>query len=189
MPLHGETGVRALVSLFFFEYEVGGCCAGGDFDPVGDVGGDVGNVAGVKDYFFAAFDSRAAGFSGGSRVSSLHRSAGDERDSALEDDHLVGPLFVEFGVAGVDADDEQGFVGAQVVEGVEGYASWAGFGGGEEPGFALVEVGGGVDDWVGGLGAQWGCCECEEEEDATGHAGSLKGLSDCTGGDRQGINR
>ncbi len=70
---------------------------------------------------------------------------------------------MELGVAGMDSDDEKGFVGAEVVEGVECYAAWAGFGGGEEFGFALVEVGGGVDDGVGGLGEEWGCCESASE--------------------------
>ncbi len=156
--LHGEMGVHALVSLFFFEDEVGCSGAGGEFDPVGEVGGDVGDVAGVEDYFFAAFDAGAASFSGGGGVSCLHGAAGDEGESALEDDHLVGPVVVEFGVAGVDADDEEGFVGAEVVEGVEGVAAGAGFGGGEEFGFALLEVGGGVDEGVGGLGEEWGGC-------------------------------
>ena len=168
-----EMGVHALVSLLFFDDEVGGGGAGGEFDPVRNIGGDVGDVAGVEDDFFASFDAGTAGFSWGGGVSCLHRSAGDEGDGSLGDDHLVGPVVVEFGVAGVDADDEEGFVGAEVVEGVEGYAAWAGFGGDEQFGFALVEVGGVVDDGVGGLGEQWGCCECEGEEDATGHAGSF----------------
>ena len=83
---------------------------------------------------------------GGGGVSFLHGAAGDEGDGAFGDDHLVGPVLMEFGFAGVDADDEEGLVGAEVVEGVEGYAGWACFGGDEEFGFALVEVGGGVDD-------------------------------------------
>ena len=85
---------------------------------------------------------------------------------------------MELGVAGVDSDDEEGLVGAEVVEGVEGYAAWAGFGGGEEFGFALVEVGGVVDYRVGGLGEEWGSCECEGEEETAGHAGSF-GMANC----------
>src|SRR5271154_1106808 len=113
--------------LFFFDDEVGGGGAGGGLDPVGDVGGDVGDVAGVEDDFFASFYAGTACFSGGGGVSSLHSAAGDEGDGAFGDDHLIGPVVVELGVAGVDADDEEGFVGAEVVEGVEGYASRAGF--------------------------------------------------------------
>jgi hypothetical protein len=80
----------------------------------------------------------------------------------------------------VDADDEEGFVGAEVVEGVEGYASRAGFGGDEQFGFVLIEIGGGVDDGVGRLGEQWGCCECEGEEEARGMLAPL-GTANCNG--------
>ena len=41
--------------LFFFDDEVGGGGVGGELDPVGDVGSDVGDFAGVEDYFFASF--------------------------------------------------------------------------------------------------------------------------------------
>ena len=137
-------------SLFFFEDEVGGGGAGGELDPVGDAGGDVDDVSGVEDDFFSAFDAGAECLAGGGGVSSLHGAAGDEGDGALGDDDLVGPLLMAFGVAGVDADDEEGLVVAVVVDGVEGEAGWAGLGGGEEFGFALLEVGGGVDGrWIG----------------------------------------
>jgi hypothetical protein len=61
-------------------------------------------------------------------------------------------LLVEFGVPGVDANDEEGFVWAYVVEGVEGYAAGSGFCDSEEFGFAFVEVGRSVDKRSGGLG-------------------------------------
>lgn len=137
--------------LFFFDDEVGGGGAGCELDPVGDVGGDVSDVAGVEDHFFSALNAGTAGLSGSRGVSSLHGAAGNESDSSPGDDHLIRPLLMELGVAGVDADYQEGFVGAEVVEGVEGYAAWACLGGGEELGFALVEVGGGVDGWVCGL--------------------------------------
>lgn len=108
--------------LFFFNDEVGGGCAWSDFYPVRNARGDVGDVSGVKDNFFSALNARAADFSGICGVFSLHGAAGDEGEGALSDDHLVGPLLVDFGVAGVDADDEKGFIGAEVVEGLVGYA-------------------------------------------------------------------
>jgi len=138
--------------LFFFEDEVGGGGARSDFYPVGHVGGDVRDVSGVEDYFFAAFNARAAGFSGRGDVYGLHGATGDQGQGFFEDDHLVGPLLVQLGVAGVDADDEKGFIGAEVVEGVECVARRPGFCGVEQFGLALMEVGGGVDDGVGGLG-------------------------------------
>ena len=90
--------------------------SGASFDPVGDVGRDVDDVSGVEDDFFSALDAGAEGFAGGRCVIGvffLHGAAGDEGDGAFSDDHLVGPELVAFGVAGVDADDEEGFVVAE----------------------------------------------------------------------------
>lgn len=159
--------------LFFFDNEVGGGGAWGEFYPVRDARGDVGDVSSVKDDFFSALNAGAADLSGSGGVFCLHGATGDESDGALVDDHLIGPLLVKFGVAGMDTDDEEGFVGAEVVEGVKGNAGGSGLGGGEELGFALVEVGCGVDKGVGGLCEEWGCGKSEGENDATGHAGSF----------------
>jgi hypothetical protein len=119
---------------------------------VRDSCGDVSDVPSVKDDFFSALNAGAAYLPGLGVVFGLQGAAGDEREGALADDHLIGPLLVELGVAGVDADDEEGFIGAEVIEGFVGYAGGAGLGGGEQLGFALVEVGCGVDEGVGALG-------------------------------------
>src|ERR1700716_4361137 len=117
---------------------------------MGHACGDVGDVSGVEDGFFSALDAGAEGFAGGGAVGvlSLHGAAGDQGDGALFDDHLVGPELVAFGVSAVDADDEEAAVAAVVVHDVGAQAGWGGFCGGEEFGFALLHVGGGV----GGLG-------------------------------------
>ena len=141
--------------FFLFEDEVGNGGAGGDFGLMGHACGDVDDVSGVEDGFFSALDSGAEGFAGGGAVGvfSLHSATSDEGDSALLDDHLVGPELVALGVSAVDADDEEGAVAAVVVHGFGGEAGGAGFCGGEEFGFALLHVGGGVD----GLGDEgWG---------------------------------
>jgi hypothetical protein len=158
--------------FFFFEDEVGDGGAGGDLGLMGHACGDVGDVSGVKDCLFFALDAGAEGFAGSGAVGvlSLHGAAGDEGDGAFLDDHLVGPELVAFGVAAVDADDEEGAVVAVVVHDVGAEAGWGGFCGGEELGFALLEVGGGVD----GLGDEgWGGDEGEGQDDAAWHSDSL----------------
>jgi hypothetical protein len=86
------------------------------------------------------------------------------------DDHLVGPELVAFGVAAVDAHDEESAVVAVVVHDVGAEAGGGGFCGGEELGFALLHVGSGVD----GLGDEgWRGDEGEGQDDAAGHACSL----------------
>ena len=165
--------------LFFFDDKVGSGCAGGDLYPVWNVRGDVSDVSGVEDDFLSALNAGAADLSWSSDAVCLHGASGDEGDGALFDDHLVGPLLVEFSVAGVDADDEEGFAGAEVVEGVVGYAGWAGLGGGEQLGFALLQVGGGVDDGVCGLAeCGKGGGESEGKEDARFHAASFFAISE-----------
>jgi hypothetical protein len=73
-------------------------------------------------------------------------------------------------VAAVNADDEEGAVVAVVVHDVGAEAGGGGFCGGEEFGFALLHVGGGVD----GLGDEgWGGDEGEGQDDAAWHSGSL----------------
>src|SRR5260370_25257634 len=140
--------------VFFFEDEVGDRGAGGDFGLMGHACWDVDDVSGVEDGFFSALDAGAESFAGGGAVGvfSLESAAGDEGDGALLDDHLVGPELMAFGVAAVDADDEEGAVVAGVVHDVGAEAGWGGFGGGEELGFALLEGVGGVGRGVGGLG-------------------------------------
>jgi hypothetical protein len=118
--------------LFFFEDEVGDGGAGGDFRLMGHACGDVDDVSGVEDGFFSALDAGAEGFPGGGAVGvfALHGAAGEEGDRALLDDQLVGPELVAFGVAAVDANDEESAVVAVVVHGFGGEAGWAGFCGG-----------------------------------------------------------
>jgi hypothetical protein len=169
------TGVSVWLFVFFFEDEVGGGGAGGDFGLMGDACGDVDDVSGVEDDFFSALDAGAQGFAGGGAVGvfSLHGASGDEGDGALLDDHLVGPELVAFGVSAVDADDEEGAVVAVVVHDVGAEAGWICFCGGEEFGFVLLEVGGGV----GGLGEEgWGGDEGEGQDDAAWHSDSLDWL-------------
>jgi hypothetical protein len=171
--------------LFFFEDEVGGCGAGGDLDPVGDTGWDVDDVSGVEGDFFSALDAGAQSFAGAAGavvgVFSLHGAAGDEGDCAFVDDDLVGEELMTLCFACVEADYKEGVVVAVVFEPAYSDAGWTCLGGFDEFGFALLEVGGGVDDRVGGLGEEWGCCECERQEEATGrHAGSL-GMANCNG--------
>jgi len=158
--------------FFLFEDEIGDGGAGGDFGLMGHACGDVDDVPGVEDGFFSALDAGAEGFAGGGAVGvfSLHGAAGDEGDGALLDDHLVGPELVAFGVSAVDAHDEESAVVAVVVHGFGGEAGWAGLGGGQEFGFALLHVGGGVD----GLGDEGrGGDEGEGQDDAAGHACSF----------------
>ena len=158
--------------VFFFEDEVGDCGAGGDFDLVGHACGDVGDVSGVEDGFFSTFDAGAESFAGGGAVGvfSLEGAAGDEGDRALFDDHLVGPELVAFGVSAVDAYDEESAVVAVVVHDIGAEAGWGGLCGGEEFGFALLHVGGGVD----GLGVEGGGGdESEGQDDAAWHSDSF----------------
>ena len=120
---------------------------------MGNAGRDVGYVSGVEDDFFSALKVGAEGFTGAGAVGvlSLHGAAGDERDRALLDDYLVDPKLVALGAAGVDANDEKGAVVPEVVHDLGCEASGAGFCGSEEFGFALGQVGGGVDGGVSGL--------------------------------------
>src|SRR5206468_4532343 len=120
--------------VFFFEDEVGDGGAGGDFRLVGDACWDVGDVSGVEDCFFSALDAGAECFAGGGAVAvfSLESAAGDEGDGALLDDHLVGPELMAFGVAAVNANDEEAAGAAVVVHVVGAEASWGGFCGCEE---------------------------------------------------------
>ena len=138
--------------------------------------GDVDDVSGVEDDFFSAVDSRAEGFAGTAcgvvRMLVLHGALGDESYCAFRDDNLIGEELMALGVAGVEADDQQGVVVAVVFKPTDGEAGGTCLGGFDQLGFALLEVSGGVDDGVG-LGEEWRCCECEGEEDGTGHAGSL----------------
>jgi hypothetical protein len=163
--------------LLFLEDEVSGRGAGGDLDPVGNPGGDVGDVSGVEGDLLAAFNAGAASFAGGvgNRMLIDHRSAGDEGNGAFVDDYLVGPALMLLGVAGVDADDEERIVGAEVVDGGDACSAGTRLGGGGEFGFELLEFCGGVDGGCGGL-REDGCrCECEGQEDALKHSGSLEG--------------
>jgi hypothetical protein len=163
--------------LFFFEDEVAGGSAGGEFDPVGDVGWDANDIAWVEDYFFSALNAGAASFSGGSDVPFLHCASGNQGRGSFGDDHLVGPLLVEFGIAGVDADDEESFAGADIVEGVEGVAGGTSFGDGEEFGFALGQFRGEVDDGSGlGQGGE-SSGESEGQDEAQFHAASFFGIA------------
>ena len=104
--------------LFFFEDQVGGCGAGGDFYPVGDAGWDVDDVSGVEGDFFSTLDAGAQGFAGAAGavvgVFSLHGAAGDEGDRAFVDDDLVGEELMTLGFAGVEADYKEGVVVAVV---------------------------------------------------------------------------
>src|SRR5882757_6711516 len=113
---------------------------------------DVGDVSGVEDGFFSAFDAGAESFAGGGAVGvfSLEGAAGDEGDGAFFDDHLVGPELMAFGVTTVDSDNEETAGAAVVVHDVGAEAGWSGLCGGEELGFALLHVGGGVN----GLGVE-----------------------------------
>jgi hypothetical protein len=169
--------------LFFFEDEVGGGGAGSEFDPVRDACGDVGDVSGVEDYFFSALKFGAEGFAGAGAVGvlSLHGAAGDEGDGAFVDDHLIGPELMTLGSAGVNAHDEEGMVGAEFVEGFAGQAGWTCLRGGRQFGFALLEVGGGVNGGVGGLGDEGHCHECDGKEDARKHSGSFGWTANCNG--------
>ena len=87
------------------EDEVGGGGAWRNLGPVRDAGRDVDGVSRVEGDLFASGDFGAAGFVGLVRqsVGALYGAAGHEDDSALSDDHLVGPVGVEFGIACVDA--------------------------------------------------------------------------------------
>ena len=119
--------------FFLFEDEVGDGGAGGDFGLMGHSCWDVDDVSGVEDGFFSALDAGAEGFAGGGGcvgVFSLHGAAGDEGDGSLLDDHLVGPELVAFGVAAVDAHDEESAVVAVVVHDVGAEAGGGGFCGG-----------------------------------------------------------
>ena len=141
--------------VFFFEDEIGSGGAGGDFDPVGDAGGDVNDVTGVEGDLFSVFDAGAEGLAGGGSVGAflLHGAAVDEDEIAVVDVDLIGPELMTLGVSGVETDDEESAVVAVVVHGFGGEAGWICFCGGEEFGFVLLEVGGGV----GGLGDEgWG---------------------------------
>jgi hypothetical protein len=142
--------------LFFFEDEVGGGGAGGYLDPVRNAGRDVDDVSGAEDNFFSALDAGSESFAGAAGAAvgmfSLHGAAGDEGDRAFVDDNLVGKELMTLGVAGVEADDKDGVVVAVVVEWRYGEACGACLGGFDQLGFALLEVGGGVDGGLGGLG-------------------------------------
>lgn len=133
--------------VFFFEDEVRGGGAGCDFDPMWDAGGDVDDVSGVQGDLFSAFDAGAEGLAGGGSVGAflLHGAAVDEDEVAMVDVDLVGPELVALGVAGVEADDEESAIVAVVVDGSDGEAGRDGFGGLDQLGFALGEVGGGVE--------------------------------------------
>lgn len=159
-----------LRGLFFFEDEVGSGGAGGDFDPVGNSGRDVNDVSGVEDDLFSAFDAGAEGFAGaagaGVGALSLHGAAGDEGDGAFVDDDLVGEELMTLGVSGVKADYQEGVVVAVVFESPYCEAGGARLGGFDQLGFALLEVGGGVDGGLGGLGDERGGEESEGQEDA-----------------------
>ena len=169
--------ISAEESLFFFEDQVGRGGAGCDFDPVRYPSGDVDDVTGMEDDFFSALDAGAEGFAGAAGavvgVLSLHGAVGDEGDRAFFDDYLVGEELMTLGLAGVDADDEEGVVVAIVFKPSYGHAGWARLGSFDQFDFALLEVGGGMGDGLGGLGEERGCDECEAEDDAAGHAGSL----------------
>jgi hypothetical protein len=143
---HVEISVHVAVALFFFEDEIGGCGSGGEFDPVGDVGRDVGDLSGVQDDLFTSVEAGANGFSGAGAIGVLllHGAAGDEGNGSLQDDHLVGPELVALGAAGVNAHDEESAVVAEVIHGLGRQTGWAGLCGSEEFGFVLLEVGRGV---------------------------------------------
>jgi hypothetical protein len=69
---------------------------------------------------------------------------------------LVGEELMALGVAGVNADDQQGVVIAVVFKSPYGEAGGACLGGFDQFGFALLEVGGCVGDGAGGLSQYWG---------------------------------
>ena len=162
---------RLFVFIFLFEYEIGSGGSGGDFNPVGDAGGNVDDVSRVEGDLFSAFDAGAESFAGdgGAAVGSLlqHDAAVDEDEVATVDVDLIGPELMAFGVAGVGADDEEGLVVAVVFEPTYCEARGACFGGFDQLGFALLEIGGGMCDWLGGLGGEWGCDKRDGQEDAT----------------------
>jgi hypothetical protein len=141
--------------LFFFKDQVGGGGVWGELDPVGNAGGDVDDVSGVEDDFFSAVDSRAEGFAGTAcgvvRMLVLHGALGDESYCAFRDDNLIGEELMALGVAGVNADDQQGVVVAVVFKPPDGQAGGACLGGFDQFGFLLLKVRCGVDDGVGGL--------------------------------------
>jgi hypothetical protein len=85
-------------------------------------------------------------------VFSLHAATGDKGDGAFGDDDLVGEELMAFGFAGVEADYEKGVVVAVVVELCHCESGGDLFGFFDEFGFALLEVGGGVDGGGGRLG-------------------------------------
>jgi len=166
--------LRGRLFFFFLEGQVGNGGAGGDLGLMGDACRDVDDFSGVEDGFFSALDAGAEGLAGGGAVGmfSLEGAAGDEGDCAFLDNHLVGPELVTFGVSAVDAHDEEGAVVAKVVHDVCAEAGWAGFGCGQELGFALLHVRVGVD----GLSDEgWGGDEGEGQDDARWHSDSLGG--------------
>src|ERR1700761_4454607 len=71
--------------LFFLEDEVRGGRAGGEFDPVGEVCGDVDDVAGVEGDLGTALDGCAAGFAGlvGDGVTADDGASGDDGHGAF----------------------------------------------------------------------------------------------------------
>jgi hypothetical protein len=162
--------------LLFFEDEIRGGGAGGDLDPVGDAGGDVDDVSGVEGNLFSALNAGAESFARGGSVGAFlqHGAAIDEDEVAVVDVDLVGPELMTLSVAGVEADDEEGAVVAVVVDGSNGEAFGACLGGFNQFGFALLEIGGGVEGGGGGLGSlgrlgdEGLCCdECDGQGDAT----------------------
>ena len=167
----------SVARLFFFEDQVGGCGAGGDFYPVGDAGWDVDDVSGVEGDFFSTLDAGAQGFAGAAGavvgVFSLHGAAGDEGDCAFVDDDLVGEELMTLCFAGVETDYKEGVVIAVVFKSSNCETGWACLGGFDQFGFALLQVGCGVDGGLSGLGEEGLCCEeCEGEGDAK-HSDSL----------------
>ena len=149
--------------LFFFEDEVGGRGAGGDLYPVGNASWDVDDVSGVEVDFFSALDAGTQGFARAAwavvGVFSLHSAAGDEGDGAFADDDLVGEELMALGFAGVNADYKEGVVVAVVFKSPNCHARGACLGGFDQFGFALLQVGCGVDGGFGGLGEEGLCCE------------------------------
>jgi hypothetical protein len=107
-------------------------------------------------------------------VFSLYGAAGDEGDCAFVDDDLVGEELMTLCFACVEADYKEGVVIAVVFKSSNCEASGACLGGFDQFGFALLQVGCGVDDGFGGLGEERVCCEeCEGKDDATLHSDSL----------------
>jgi len=157
--------------LLFLEDEVGGCGAGCDLDPVWYPGRDVDDVSGVEDDFFSTIDTRAERFARAARaavgVLSLHGATGDEGDCAFFDDYLVGKELMTLGVAGVEADHQEGVVVAVVIKPPYCEAGGACLGGFGQFGFALLQVSRGVNGGLGGLGDERGGDEGEGQEDAT----------------------